>query len=66
MHGFGVFHDIFLWYWIKVILEHGFHCPMVFFHGIGDISSYKRGKGKWKRHSYNYGFVCYVRKALAS
>ena len=37
-------------------------------HGIGDISSYKRGKGKWKMHAYvyAYGFFCYVRKALAS
>ena len=33
-------------------------------HGIGDFSSIKGGKGEWKR--YGYGFVCYVRKALAS
>ena len=46
VHGFGVFHGIFLWYWLKVILEHGFLRPMVFSHGIRDMSSYKGGKGK--------------------
>ena len=37
-------------------MEHGFHWPMVFLHGIGDFSSIKGGKGEWKRHAYGY---CY-------
>ena len=35
-------------------MEHGFHWPMVFIHGIGDFSSIKGGKGKWKRHAFRY------------
>ena len=40
----------FPWNFLKVILEHGFHCPMVFSRGIGDLSYIKGGKGKWKNH----------------
>ena len=29
VHGFGMFHGNFIWYWIKVIVEHGFHWSMV-------------------------------------
>ena len=45
------------WYWLKVILEHGFHWPIVLSHGIGDFSIIKGGKGKWKRRLNLYEFT---------
>ena len=35
-------------------MEHGFHWPVVFFHGIRDFASIKGGKGEWKRHAFGY------------
>ena len=52
MHGFGVFHGIFLWYWIKVILEHGFHWPMV----LETSQAIKEAKANGKGMFYDYVF----------
>jgi len=41
-----MFYSIFLWYGKKEIIEHGFHWPMVFIHGIGDFPRIKGGRGK--------------------
>ena len=54
---FWVFYSIFPWHWKNVIMEHDFHWPMVFIHGIGDFSSIRGGKGEWKRHVFWILFI---------
>ena len=38
-------------------MEHGFHWPMVFIHGIGYFSSIKGGRGEWKRNAFWILFI---------
>ena len=48
MHGFGVFHGIFIWHWLKEILEHGFISPWYFPMVLDTSQSIKEAKENGK------------------